>query len=486
VTAPRMAAIRMLAVLTICAVVPAVAFGQDQNVRTELLQERIRAIQAANEAGDPKLEALVDLLIEDTALVAAAASAPSEDVRVIAEANRMDKQVGASSRGSGSTTLVPSGSVPRVLGFAVEAGALTQTVSGTSMTFQTNPAGLVQALRRYVPAAPSDDATRNTLSFLRRFNLALTFDTSRDQGSAFTGSYRQLQQVSTQFYVYNQRDPNDPRWTAAWDTFRTQVGTSLPDAARDLAVELSGTGYVALRNDARKRLIDPGATPIEIERIVLDFVAGARQFLSAARIAQATSAWASYLRMQAEVYRRLARSPILTVEYSLSRPPIQEAAAVPPATAVADPPDLSAASVVFVRPFIGASDMTLNASVSFFNDSIPGRDDRVRDWQAGAKLDIPLNGVFGLTRSRLTFAALYMRLRQPPLGIPLTVNGVALDQTGPLGFVQARLQVPMGDNGVSIPLSVTYASRTELLEEKAIRGNIGLTLDFDKLANRRP
>jgi hypothetical protein len=478
------------AVLTLGAVAP-VAWAQDQSVRTELLQARIRAIQTEKSAEPEKvnktrLDAMIDLLLEDTPLIAAAVSAPSEDVRFIAEANRLDKQVGSSSRGSGSTNLVPSGSVPGLLGFAIEAGALTQTVSGTSITLQANPTGIVQALTRYAPAAASDEASRNTVSFLRRFNLALTFDTSRDPGNAFTGSYSQLQQASTQFYVFNHRDPNHPRWTEAWNTFRTNVGADLPDAARDLAVELSATGFPILREATKRKLQDPDTTEADVERVVLEFLAGARQFMSPARIAQATSAWANYLRTQAAVYQQLARSPILTIEYSLSRPPVQDVQADVSAEApVADPPDLSAATVVFVRPFIGASDMTLNASASFFNDAVSGGDGRMRDWQAGAKLDIPLNGVFGLTRSRLTFAALYMRLRQPPLGIPVTVNGVSVEQTGPLGFLQARLQLPMGDNGVSIPISVTYASRTELVKEQEIRGNIGLTLDFDKLANRR-
>src|SRR5262245_35390064 len=44
-----------------------------------------------------------------------------------AELNRMDKQPGATSNSSGSTSLVSKGSAPSLIGFALEHGGLTQT-----------------------------------------------------------------------------------------------------------------------------------------------------------------------------------------------------------------------------------------------------------------------------------------------------------------------------------------------------------------------
>src|SRR5437016_1004875 len=60
-------------------------------------------------------------------------------VLAAAEEARVDKQVGGSDQNSGSTTVVRKGSVPSVLGFAVENGAIKQSVTGTTVTFQTNP-----------------------------------------------------------------------------------------------------------------------------------------------------------------------------------------------------------------------------------------------------------------------------------------------------------------------------------------------------------
>jgi hypothetical protein len=38
---------------------------------------------------------------------------------------------------------------------------------------------------------------------------------------------------------------------------------------------------------------------------------------------------------------------------------------------------------------------------------------------------------------------------------------------------------------VKIPLSISYANRTELLKEKSIRGHIGMTFDLDVLSSLR-
>jgi hypothetical protein len=48
-----------------------------------------------------------------------------------------------------------------------------------------------------------------------------------------------------------------------------------------------------------------------------------------------------------------------------------------------------------------------------------------------------------------------------------------------------KLTIPMPGvlAGLKIPLSVTFANRTELIDEKEIRGNVGFTLDLSKLQN---
>ena len=38
--------------------------------------------------------------------------------------------------------------------------------------------------------------------------------------------------------------------------------------------------------------------------------------------------------------------------------------------------------------------------------------------------------------------------------------------------------------GMQLPLSFTFANRTELVKEKEVRGNFGFTFNFDSLLSR--
>ena len=61
---------------------------------------------------------------------------------------RVDKQVGGGSSNAGSTSLVSKGAAPSILGFAVENGALTQNISGTTVTYRGNLVGTIEALNK--------------------------------------------------------------------------------------------------------------------------------------------------------------------------------------------------------------------------------------------------------------------------------------------------------------------------------------------------
>lgn len=50
---------------------------------------------------------------------------------------------------------------------------------------------------------------------------------------------------------------------------------------------------------------------------------------------------------------------------------------------------------------------------------------------------------------------------------------------------QAKLTLPLPGplNGLSLPISVTVANRTELIDEREVRGQVGFTIDFSKLTS---
>jgi hypothetical protein len=62
-----------------------------------------------------------------------------------------------------------------------------------------------------------------------------------------------------------------------------------------------------------------------------------------------------------------------------------------------------------------------------------------------------------------------------------TFSGTGLALKGNLAIAQAKLTIPIKNTGIKIPLSFSWASRTELIKESDVRGHIGITFDMDTL-----
>jgi hypothetical protein len=67
-----------------------------------------------------------------------------------------------------------------------------------------------------------------------------------------------------------------------------------------------------------------------------------------------------------------------------------------------------------------------------------------------------------------------------PVTFSMAGEGKFLTSTDNIGRVQAKLVVPIS-NGISLPISVTWASSTELISESDVRGQFGFTFDLAKL-----
>ena len=116
--------------------------------------------------------------------------------------------------------------------------------------------------------------------------------------------------------------------------------------------------------------------------------------------------------------------------------------------------------------------------------SIGGR----RDFQVAGQMDVPLGSIerrvaagTGIGAPVLGLAYLTQHLTERG-AVSFAGNNFAVDP-GWIHIVQAKVMVPVKGSGVKIPLSVSYANRTELLKEKEIRGHIGLTFDMDVLSS---
>jgi len=138
--------------------------------------------------------------------------------------------------------------------------------------------------------------------------------------------------------------------------------------------------------------------------------------------------------------------------------------------------------------------VTANAAFTWYHE-VPGglKDGRIRDFQFAGQLDRRLGEIASLGNAVATFGAYYQWMTEdalitigpgnvaPDSGIVLPGTAAKLLGTkGHIGVVQGKLTIPI--NGVlKIPISVTWSNRTELIKEKDLRGQVGLTLDLDSI-----
>jgi len=125
----------------------------------------------------------------------------------------------------------------------------------------------------------------------------------------------------------------------------------------------------------------------------------------------------------------------------------------------------------------GSLDLTANASVTFLNSTLAGSTTkRLRDVSLSGQLDVPLGNVVTTGKFLLSFAGQFQHLAADE-----KVSGVLVASKGNIGVGQVKLTIPVRGTAFKIPISFSFANRTELIKEKHVRGNFGLTFDLDSL-----
>jgi hypothetical protein len=413
------------------------------------------------------------------------------------EANRVDRQEGASPSAAGSTTLVSSGQTARLIGLAVEQGGILQSISGSTVTVRTNPALLLSAfgksgsVRIYSP-----DDNEPLVRAIKKLNLAATFDTTRGSsaqtgGNTFLANYRQLTQFTARYDFINHRDPNARNNARlyrelAGKPVALRLANSLSSVYGKLRTNsaLNGAFGIAARNISS--LTDPAAIQSAIEALMTQVVEIARADPDlAAAAGDVVKVWEAFVNANADVARQAGRGWVMTAEYVFGRPPLTTLDTT--GTGLANPslgvqsPDLHTLRVIGVRK-VGSADFTFNVSSSIFHQALPTMSGNFRDFQASAKLDVPVTFLNAASkRAQITLAAMFADLHQRPLGLDFTVHDKNINTPGKMGLAQAAMTIPLGDSGIKIPLSLTYASRTELIDEKDVRASFGFTFDLESL-----
>jgi predicted thioesterase len=403
------------------------------------------------------------------------------------EASRVDKQIGSPPNANGGTSLAMKGLAPRIFGFAVERGALTEDISGTTVTFRASPVGLLKALQGSSLIDLNDDYIRSSGQRLwGRFSVAATFDVSRGtQPGVFTGSDQQLASWAARVTLINRRDPASPEYAAQWQAlvqmsdsttrYRTSVRT-LNDALGQW------TAYTQWENDLtavvestieKKPLTTSGdvdAAVAAYSALLTDRLKKLETLPMPADVTTALDAYAAELgRVQSsieQIYAFAAKGPLVTFDSTTTRDQAL--------------PDLYTWTGVF-EAALGASrktDLTVNGSVSTYTSTPTGAAQAMKSINLVAQLERPLGN--GMPAPILTFAVRYSYLPNDTVsstGEELVGVGTALQ--GHVASFQGKVTIPIKDSGAKVPISVTAANRTELIQEKNVRGSIGITFDMD-------
>jgi hypothetical protein len=402
---------------------------------------------------------------------------------------RVDKQVGSDSSQSGSTSLTTKGSVPAILGFAVENGALESSTSGTSITFRGRPVQIIQALQKIGYNDSYKVIERNSsLGLLNRFAFGLTFDAGRTNSTTFTGNANQIAAFSVHVDLINHRDPRDKRYDDRWNTLRVGAAQEMANRLYVVADLLVSDTFTPIFNPwledtavqaATAWIKNDGSLTQVLDTQLAKFPSPSGVPPSDdPSIAAFASATQTMLNARQDILSYVGTAPLVTFEYTDTR----ATPAVPPAVAL---PDTSNFKVIAEFTPIKGGSFTSNGSVTIFN-SRPATvaANRVRDAQFSSQVDVPVaTSVPKLGNVVLSFSGKYQFIPDDVLTTS-AATGTGMALKGNIAIGQAKFTIPVKGSGVKIPLSLTVSNRTELIKETNVRGNIGITFDLDSIISR--
>lgn len=411
---------------------------------------------------------------------------------VEAEETRMDKQIGGGPSGGGSTSLVVKGGAPAILGFAVENGALTQSVDKTAVTFRGNPVGLFNALSNngFVPSVKEDERDP-ILRLLKKTSFAFTFNTDRGtEPGVFTGTKQQLASFSSRTEFINNRKPE--LYIKDWEDFLMNNAQPLADLLNN-----SNDQFIDPEKDSRAFPFgvwrDPAmqswyektqqaladATDAEVDAVLQERL----DKLPVDELSQGIVLLLNgiekqlgiYVSGRNEVLKKINSGAVVTFEYLNNRE--------------VNAPDTSNFRFIAEKGTAGGGiDLTFNGSLTIFNKKpVPTADllvadppiiktGRIRDFQFAGQLDKPFNTDFG--QFVLWFSGRYERLMQD---VSTQAGTIIPNTSGDIAIGQLGLKIPIKGMGMKFPISITFSNRTELIKEREVRGNFGFTLDLDTL-----
>jgi hypothetical protein len=401
-----------------------------------------------------------------------------------AETARTDKQISASSSsGSGSTSVVDKPGIAELLGFAIEHGAVTQSVQDNTVTFSTSP----YAFAAWVGGGDTAENYQKYGNTYGRVGISANFNLTDTSNPTLSATRKQLNEWTGRIRLLGD---HSGRSADALKVFQHNLGPTLQRLANDQA----GILFNALKNDKSygKVQLDIGTHIVQylqdnpnadqaaqqqaISQIIVDGVIAGFQNLNPPievlkKLAQladdydkAAELTVAESKEMNDAIGELSKKAALTFVYAQEQPAVGN--------------NYSALKLVFAKGPQDSMQITVNVSGSLYHHPIATKNQETfRDFTASLDLTQKLGrspflfDVVNKDPITMSFAGRYERMPENQ-GIPGKKADIAV--------AGAKFEIPVAA-GVSFPVSVTYANATELIKESHVSGNFGISFDLDKL-----
>jgi hypothetical protein len=427
------------------------------------------------------------------------------------------QQAGSNVGTGGSTNLVSKGATAKVLSAAAEYGALTETASNQTVTLTSTLGGLPVLLGQKGVIHVCSSISRNgcigvsTVNVLNRFSYGLVFDTTQNspvatgtvtgastattaQEATFTANTHTLNSVTAKAVLLDGQAPSqdsikDALTKATKETDIDTMANALTSARQTLERHCSGgTEFKKWQEDTLKKLeaTKGGQAAEDVwKNSAASLIDALKQDCPNDYLKDAhdyDTAFGSFLLANNTFYQNLRAAPQLSLEYDYNSPANQ------PTT-----------STVRLIAQINKNWLTgsLNAAGSFYNStpsSVPNAG-VVRDFQVSGELAYNFNRLKSssfLGDSTGSVAYYYQDQTSPAIlnATPSIITGLPSSATqvfahrGVINVAQAKFSFIPRSLPISLPVSVTWSNRTELVTHSLWRGQIGFSYNFDSAFNK--
>jgi hypothetical protein len=371
-----------------------------------------------------------------------------------------NQQIGASSSTAGTTTLTEKPGIADLLNLAIERGAITKKDSGSSFTLQTTPYMLITKF------GGQDNATEwDRLAILRKIGLSASFAQS-GSGTLSSGDF---ESGELKLIILGSRSPRDQQFRNQLGVHLTRMlGPSLAASTSRFNGWVNGLGsnaeeaykqalvnFAKWQHDTKKpipqiEVVNKLQTELERLRKMMTGQDIQRLNVLIAALNNETSvASTASEKIKTEVDQLIKTGPELSLAGSYQR----------------SPEDSDFYSIKLLGAYNRTTQFSLNVDAELMlNASRTSHDGTPLDRTRAYSFDGGFTyGKFAHDAADLSLTAKLMR-----------PQGSAQD----MQFAQLKLNLYLA-RGVTVPIALTYANRTEDSPKSSLRLNVGFSVSAD-------